>query len=129
MSEGLRKKIIFAALPLALIWAVWNLSGRKTSTSDPTLVPAVQLDSMLTVVKSEPAANGLDYRKDAPWGRDPFGQRPTANAGQSPSSSGEKLAWVLAGIVYSNHQPMALIGYSGTPGATHQTDSEQRVVS
>ena len=109
MSEGLRKKIIYATLPLALIWAVWNFAGKSAKDAEPAPSPTMQLDSMLTVVKSEPATVGLDYRNDAPWGRDPFGNRSTADADQRPSPSSEKLAWVLAGIVYSNHQPMALI--------------------
>lgn len=109
MSDGLRKKIIYASLPLALVWAVWNLSGKKANAPEPIPVETVQLDSLLTVVKAEPSTIGLDYRENAPWGRDPFGSPSTSDAAQKPSGGAEKLAWVLAGIVYSNQQPMALI--------------------
>ncbi len=109
MSEALRKKLIYATLPLALIWAAFSMLGKKDMPDAPDPSATTVPDAPAPIVKSEPARIDLEYRKDAPWGRDPF-RTPTAATSPEPRRSGaEKLALVLAGIVFSNNQPMALI--------------------
>ena len=39
MSESLRKKLIYATLPLAMIWAAFNLTGKKSAPAPPEPAP------------------------------------------------------------------------------------------
>ena len=110
MSEGLRKKLIYATLPLALIWAAFNMSGKKDASTSPEPLATTTPDTATSVARAVHPVKDLEYHKDVPWGRDPFGTSTTSPpAAPSRPSGAEKLAWVLAGIVFSNQQPMALI--------------------
>jgi hypothetical protein len=110
MTEGTRKKIVYALLPLALIWAVYSLSNRNTTPPDSAPTGSISPDSVIVLTKSNDVSGDLEARRNSPWGKDPFGfPTRTSSAGQGRPSPAQSLAWVLAGIVYNHQQPMALI--------------------
>ena len=109
MSEGLRKKIIFATLPLAILWAVFNFSDLKSTTPAGTS-PAANLQTIAPVTASITPSTRLiniEEKQAESWGKDPFR---TFAVGPSPASKAtSRLGWVLGGIIYSNQAPVAFI--------------------
>ncbi|MEW5795758.1 MAG: hypothetical protein AB1772_05305 [Candidatus Zixiibacteriota bacterium] len=112
MNEKLRKKIVFATLPLALAWAGYNLIGKKNPSPAPTTAPTPMIppSPIIPTTAASPKIADLEAKADAPWGRDPFQLRSrhgrTRFAVVDRSSS---LAWTLAGIIHNNRHPLALI--------------------
>lgn len=115
MSENLSKKIVFAILPLAIFWAVFNYPSKKTSPQLPVPEATVSAEAPLTAssaqtpVRSAPAID-IEARRREPWGDDPFRSpghysRRQADDNSEPTS----LAWALAGIIYSDNNPIALV--------------------
>ena len=115
MSDSLRKKVVFATLPLAILWAVFSYPSKKTTSQPPspetTASAATPLivSSVQTPVKPTPAID-VEAKRKEPWGDDPFRlpghySRRQAGAGNEPMS----LTWVLAGIIYSDQSPIAFV--------------------
>ena len=88
MSENTRKKIVYACLIAAIIYGAAAIQIAATSHTS--------LDSAIT-----------DEMASARWGIDPFRARVTEESTQLPRQ--EVVVWVLDGIVYSDHSPMAII--------------------
>ncbi len=106
MSEGLRKKIIYATLPLAIVWAVLNYGNKLPSTDIDTSSATLQTIAPITAA---PAADArlinIEDKQAAPWGDDPF-----RNTGRATSTKGRsQMAWTLGGIIYSNQAPVAFV--------------------
>jgi type II secretory pathway component PulC len=115
MSDSLRKKIVFATLPLAILWAVFNYPSRKTN-SQPALVEPTASTETPVIASSEPTpANSrptinVEAKRLEPWGDDPFrpvDQYTRPRVGNHSEST--SLAWALAGIIYSDKSPIALV--------------------
>jgi len=115
MSESLRKKIVFAILPLAILWAVFNYPSKKTSPRPSAPEATVSAETPLIAPPapapaSSPPAIDVEARRGEPWGDDPFrspgpySHRPAGGDDESTS-----LAWALAGIIYSDQSPIALV--------------------
>jgi type II secretory pathway component PulC len=115
MNDNLRKKVVFAILPLAIFWAVYNYPSKETilqppapeatvTAKTPLVAPSVQ-----ATVRSTPAID-VEARRKEPWGDDPFRSpghySPRQSDGNDESTS---LAWALAGIIYSDQSPIALV--------------------
>lgn len=102
MSERLRKRIVYAALVLAIAWGAYNLSERDatmtTAAPDATVAPVARG----TVTQASVPAEEISRLQSAGWGGDPFGvtQQVPRQVGQS---------WILRGIVYSTQSPMAYV--------------------
>ena len=114
MSESLRKKIVFASLPLAIIWALFNYPSKKNQTQAPATMAAISAESQATATSVQtqvkaPVAIDVDARRREPWGSDPF--RSSVNHGRAPVDQSETnaLSWVLAGIIYNEQNPMAFV--------------------
>lgn len=110
MSDRLRKTIIFAALLLALVWAIFSYTGKQApSLTSPPVDPTQAIQSNVDTNAQLPPVD-LESRRNTPWGRDPF-RSSTGRASATPGGAREDapLAWALAGIVYNHRQPMALI--------------------
>jgi hypothetical protein len=111
MSESLRKKIVFATLPLAILWAWFNYPSAKKAPaaqfSDQLAVPAATV-----VAAPDPGRPQIDIEQKAQegWGQDPF-RCYTYRAARSTTENrvSTRLEWVLGGIVYSHSNPFALI--------------------
>lgn len=102
MNEQLRKKIVYAALVVAVIWGAYNFSGRSATVSEAapseTIQPANRIaGSAPTLSQAE-----VDRVKAADWGRDPFGAVKAGRRAPGPS-------WTLRGIIYSDTSPMAYV--------------------
>ncbi|MCX6835321.1 MAG: hypothetical protein NTW07_09360 [candidate division Zixibacteria bacterium] len=128
MSESLRKKIVFATLLLAVLWAAINYPSRKTipqpATLEPTASTEVPATAPLAQTPETPLpAIDIAAKRSEPWGDDPF--RPVDQytrprvAGYNESTS---LAWALAGIIYSEKSPIALVN-SHMVGVGDKVDS------
>ena len=115
MSENLRKKIVFATLPLAILWAVLNYPSGKTpsQTTAPQAVPRVELPRLepFPGVQATPTpAIDIKAKQEDAWGDDPFKSHSSRSRGttQSDRESGP-LEWALAGIIYSENKPLAFV--------------------
>ena len=109
MSESLRKKIIFATLPLAILWAVFNY-GDKKSTGSVDNTPAANLQTIAPITAPQaPDARliSIEDKQAEPWGKDPF--RTTAEGPVTKPKIRSQLAWVLGGIIYSHQAPVAFV--------------------
>ena len=114
MSESFRKKIVFASLPLAIIWALFNYPSKKNQTQAPATEAAVSTESqaMATPIQAQvtaPVAIDVEAKRREPWGSDPF--RSSVNPGRAPADPSESssLSWVLAGIIYNEQNPIAFV--------------------
>ncbi|MCD6250162.1 MAG: hypothetical protein J7J98_07535 [candidate division Zixibacteria bacterium] len=109
MSEGLRKKIIFATLPLAILWAVFNYSN-KNSTAQIETQPVASLQTVAPIANSElPDARfiNIEDKQAEPWGEDPF--RTSSRRQVTNSNDRSQMAWILGGIIFSHQSPVAFI--------------------
>ena len=105
MNEKLRKKIIFVALGLAIIWGYYNINNKKSSIE---LAQQDTQEEMLSGSKTTTIPDKLiDVKayQESPWGRNPF-QEPGK---LSPAATSHQIYWLLSGIVYSENNPMAII--------------------
>jgi len=115
MNKSLRKKIVFASLPLAIIWVVFNYPSKKTTSQPPAPEATVSVETPLRAYNVQTPAGPIptiDLRagRKEPWGDDPFrslGHRSRRQAGANDEST--SLAWALAGIIYSDQSPIALV--------------------
>lgn len=103
MNEQLRKRLVYGALVLAIIYGVYNfLPARKPTVVTPpeTIEPLVGAVAEAAAKLDEPTVAALEAR---PWGRDPFG-KPTRAVEATPRQT-----WTLRGIIYSAAKPLAYI--------------------
>lgn len=105
MKEKTRKTIIFSLLPLAVLWAIFNMTDSKKQTKTP-------ISNEIRTGKPEAAAiesAKIDTEKyiSLPWGKDPF-YRIREN-GPLPPSPTKKPRWHLAGILFGEANPYAVV--------------------
>ena len=112
MTEKTRKIVVASTLPLALIWAAFNLDfggdDREEAAAEYAMIQPVQATPRtIAAAPTNPKLIDIEQFQEAPWGQDPFRcyryggvpeQRPTNN-----------LAWILGGIIYSADYPMAFV--------------------
>ena len=102
MSEKTRKKIVFAALFIAVIWGFYNFQWPQRPQTDsvsPTAAPASARNTQLNTLAPEL----VKEKTDTNWGSDPFR---TSN-GKSVSRQGGN--WIVTGILYNARSPLAYI--------------------
>jgi hypothetical protein len=108
MNEKARKKIIFAILPLAVLWAAFNIPSEKEqpATGQPTAEMATEIPDVTLIPPGAGLINVKD-RASQPWGADPF----RSNLYQSTADglAPLPLEWTLKGIVYTEDNPLAFI--------------------
>ncbi len=104
MSGKTRKTIIYLALPLAIIWGVFNFSGKRSKKVDPEAPTTLQPLSQISAVQSSGDMIHIKEKARASWGADPFRARKPVKA-SSPSEP----TWNLSGIVYNSQTPLAII--------------------
>jgi hypothetical protein len=100
MTEARRKKIVYAALVLAIIYGTYNFTvGRKPlQVTPPATIKPISADSLALLARDSLDISDISA---APWGRDPFGTRRI--------SAAPTRLWELKGIVYSETAPLAYI--------------------
>ena len=109
MTERTRKTIVFATLPAAVIWAVFNLPSGNSTAPEPS-PPSPQPSAKVPVAAPvTPGAGLIDIGEYAskPWGEDPF--RTTPVRPNSLSEGPLPREWILKGIVYTEDDPLAFI--------------------
>jgi len=105
MRARFRKALVYASLPVALLWAVFSFTGDKPKHGEPA-APGP------TAASKQPSAAGvvrpadLDSKIHQPWGGDPFRSTGPSNG---PERTVTGLALALGGIVFHELHPMAFI--------------------
>jgi hypothetical protein len=112
MTEATRKKMVYLALVIAVIWGWYNLSG---PVKPPRVTAPKTIEPISTAVSpgsSKPGAEVASIQK-LPWGEDPF--RPTTI--RRPVEI--KPIWVVTGIVFNDVSPLAYVNKTPVqPGDT-----------
>ena len=114
MKERRRRIIIFAALPVALVWGYYNLFIKPARTTGyaPTS-EAQNAVSAATDLLSRP--DSLDAAiaaiKAENWGADPFrmGSRSQVPSYSAPAAKLSEPVWQLNGIIYNETIPFAYV--------------------
>lgn len=105
MKEKTRKAIIFSLLPLAVIWAIYNMTDdkKKTTVPIPTEAEAGTAKVPAAVIVK------IDTAKYAslPWGKDPFYR--AGKYEHSPPLPPKEPRWHLAGILFGEAEPYAVV--------------------
>lgn len=109
MSESLRKKIVFATLPLAIVWALFSILSRpeqspQSESAQATPPPVADIQH----AKPSPIHIDVEQKLGESWGTDPFRSYRYKNVANNNSRQGRK--WVLGGIIY-NHNNSAPIAF------------------
>ena len=112
MNEQLRKKLIFVALGLAIVWAAFNVGSKKsvapTNSQATTILPLSPVTAGSASAKVAPTIDTLALIA-ADWGDDPFHGTMTRSSRNYRSTP--VLSWKLTGIMYSHNQPLAYINH------------------
>jgi hypothetical protein len=107
MNEEIRKKILFSALGLAIIYGAYNFWPTKDSRQEADQFPAIAKIAERPEGIRIQRADLIDIEKlePLPWGNDPFHGDDRKNR---PVTKGS-LGWVLTGIIYDEDAPVAII--------------------
>jgi len=105
MSEQTRKKIIFIALPLAILWAVYSYQPKHKDVVDSSNTMTEEpLDGSPVMHKIPRKMINIEEYEKKPWGKDPF-----YIPAKKQIIKAEPINWVLSGIIYSSDNPLAII--------------------
>ena len=109
MSEGLRKKIVFATLPLAILWAAFNFSTREPMAPiESSSAPSLETIAPITApTQSDARFINIKEKQAEPWGEDPFRTFPGRLA--AAPKAGSQLAWTLGGIIHGDRSSVAFV--------------------
>lgn len=108
MKTATRQRMVYATLAVAIIWGAYNLLWTEPRKPLPPVevdVP-VQMPTTSTAVRID--KHDIDRIAAAGWGYDPFKSsiKPRSHTTDKPKKD---LKWILSGIVYNEHAPMAVI--------------------
>ncbi|MBN1213729.1 MAG: hypothetical protein JXA92_14240 [candidate division Zixibacteria bacterium] len=120
MNEKIRKKIIFAALFIAIIWGLFNYEW-PTRPEEADVAPAA-LPSVAGMTRQKSLTpEVVEEKTNRNWGDDPF----RIKNGKQISKQGGN--WVVSGILYNTATPLAYI--NRTPLQIGDTIDNARVVN
>ena len=100
MTEQRRKKIVYTALVLAIIYGAYNFMGERKPVQ---VTPPATIRPITAEMPAQAGTDSIDMTAiaTADWGRDPF---------RSPRRvKSPEVSWEVKGIVYSPTEPMAYI--------------------
>jgi hypothetical protein len=108
VSETFRKRIVYSALFLAIIWGIYNFLPKSNPPPAQQINPSPEQVSAQTAPAPKPVEKTVDVAemKSKPWGPDPF--RATGRRIIRDVGTGEN-KWRLSGIVYNSIKPLAII--------------------
>lgn len=108
MTEKTRKRLVFATLPIAITWAVFNLPSQKTEpVPDQPMAPAVIEKPATPRMPLKAGLIDIEEKAAEPWGSDPF--RTNYAVSTDPTRPAVPKEWTLKGIVYAEENPLAFI--------------------
>lgn len=109
MNAQIRQKIVYATLPLAMVWGAYNLfwDNRPEALAPP---PNTVVQPATQVISSAPPQAKPDWERidAAAWGADPF-RTLIKKAAKPTDKPKEELKLILSGIVFNEKSPMAVI--------------------
>ncbi|MDH4157467.1 MAG: hypothetical protein OEW00_09370 [candidate division Zixibacteria bacterium] len=106
MTDRTRQRLVYSALVLAILFAVYSFWPSKTQKTAPVahrVSPSAVQESPVSD-SAEISLMDIDARERLPWGQNPFLRRHV-----SPVTASEYTPWVLSGIIYNEREPMAII--------------------
>ena len=109
MSASLRKRIVFCTLPLAVLWAVFNLPSNKPTQVSPPSLPESQVTQAVQPIEPDPLLIDVEEKARQPWGQDPFRSYTYRRQVKPRAADNTALEWVLGGIVYNHNNPLAFV--------------------
>ena len=112
MTEQRRKKIVYVALVLAIIYGAYNFWPESTDKPEANAKPAVEakMPTEASAVTAALSAIVFDTAalEAAPWGSDPF--RVSSPPPRTPKTVSQAApSWRLSGILYNQNNPLAII--------------------
>jgi hypothetical protein len=119
MTEATRKKMVYLALIVAVIWGWYNLSG---PVKPPRVTAPKTIEPISSAVSTGSSKTSIDITslQKLPWGEDPF--RP-ATVRRSVES---EPIWTVTGIVFNEVSPLAYV--NKTPVQAGDTVDDATVV-
>lgn len=108
MNTRIRQKIVFAALPLAVIWGAYNMFWGEKEMRPVQPEITAQIDTTATKPLFVPDGPDMERIKTAEWGADPFRSAIKKPAKRTDKQK-EELKLILSGIVFNEKSPMAVI--------------------
>lgn len=108
MNENLRKKIVYSILPIAIIWAGYNLKSsddKESSTNNYATIQEITKTKTTEPNNREKLAQEYDSKD---WGLDPFHTIVKKQAVRKQKIH-NKPTWKLTGIMYNSNNPLAVI--------------------
>lgn len=113
MNERHRRMLIFAALPVALVWGYYNLIVKpKAVTTAPAATGVAEASApAASVIQSDSLSHRIAAIKSQSWGTDPFhmGTRRMVPSYSAPEPKRTDIVWQLNGIIYNEYTPYAYI--------------------
>lgn len=107
MNEEIRKKIVYAALGLAIIFGAYNFWPTDKSNKQVDQFPAITNITIKPEMVAGLQASLIDIKKlePLPWGNDPF----HSTARKKQPIIKRAMEWVLTGIIYNGESSVAII--------------------
>jgi hypothetical protein len=102
MTEKTRKKIVFAALFIAVIWGLYNFQWPQRQKIDPVSPAAAPAGARMTQPNTL-TPELVQEKTNGNWGSDPF----RIPNGKSVNRQGGN--WIVTGILYNTTAPLAYI--------------------
>jgi hypothetical protein len=113
MTAQKRKWIVFAALPIALVWGYYNLMFKPSITAkEPPAFPETAVAAAPSrALAADSIASALTTIKSQTWGADPFrmGARQQVPSYSAPTAKRADMTWQLNGIIYNEDVPFAYV--------------------
>ena len=113
MNERHRKMLIFAALPVALVWGYYDLIVKPKAVATPPSsidTPSASAPAA-SVAQSDSLSSRIAAIKSESWGSDPFrmGTRRIVPSYTAPEPKRNDIVWQLNGIIFNENTPFAYI--------------------
>ena len=110
MTETKRKKLTYASLVVAVVWGAYNFPFGDSQSSKQGNVSVVNSTPAVEQQISSSERISTAKIESASWGNDPF-QAKTASITKTEWTDPDSPVWVLSGIVYNPHNPIAIINH------------------
>lgn len=108
MKAQTRQKLLFAILPLAIVWGAYNLFWNDAPKTVAPPDAAIQPTVPVTKAGPRPSKPDLERVRATEWGADPF-RTLIKRTGKPADKPKEELKLILSGIVFNERSPMAVI--------------------
>jgi len=110
MDDKMRKKIVYGAFALAIVWGIYNFAGGGKEV-EPTATDTYGMVDHTAQIVTAPTGQfyvtAADLERTPGWSSDPF--RPRVIFDRVELDTSYSPGFELTGILYSDTRPMAVI--------------------